>query len=70
MPSIFREREAAKHQNLMVLRNFQYWPKLLVSDQKKLLRDQGQLHIHAKVSRVSNAVTPRTDFTEEMAQLR
>ena len=49
----------------MVLRNVQYWPNFLVSYQKKLLKDQGQLHIHAKVSRVSNAVTPRTDYADK-----
>ena len=69
-PCIFREREAAKNQNLMVLRNVQYWPKFLVSYQKKLLKDRGQLHIHAKVTRVSNPVMPRTNFAEEVTPLR
>ena len=58
------------NQYLMILRNFQYWPKSLVSYQKKLLKDQGKLHIHAKAARFSNAVMLRMDFLEEMALLR
>ena len=37
--------------------------------QKKLLKDGGRLHIHAKVGRFSNIVTPRIDFIEEMTPL-
>ena len=70
VPGIFREREAVKKlKSYGFKKRAVFWPKFLVSYQKKLLKDQGQLHIHAKVGRVSNAVTPRTDFTKEMTPL-
>ena len=67
MPVIFREREKLlKNRSQIISRNVQYWPKIL----SFLLKDQGQLHIHAKEGIFPNTVMSRTDFTEEMTPLR
>ena len=74
MLGIFRERELLKDlstddfKKLGTRPNSQFHINEI--HQKKLLEDQGQLHIHAKAGRFSNAVTPRTDFNEKMMPLR